>query len=190
MGLIKIRDKDIRLAQSQRFRDDALDRSWRGDAEGLLARWNAEARSMGLRIEHKKSLFGLRWSKFSTAFYRVIRLGTTFKSKEPEWQAVTMGHEMFHARQWRGYRPAKFRTRYLFWTRWRWAIEVQAYCESVRVLVALGASNKTIDRYIAARPDVLWNNYALRGLRKKDVYAYTLLALKDAREEAERRLAA
>jgi len=189
MGLIKLRDKDIRIAQSQRFRDDALDRSWNGDAEGLIARWKAEARTMKVAIEYKSSHFG-RWSKLSTTFYRSIRLGTTFKSRPPEWQAVTMGHEIFHARQWRGYGPSKFRTRYLFWTRWRWAIEVQAYCESVRVLVALGANDDTIRDYIADRPAVLWRNYAIKSIWKKDVYAYTLLALKDAWEEAERRVKA
>lgn len=188
MGLIKLRDKDIRRARSERYRDKALDRRW--GANDLLERWMQEAKGMGVRVVPKTSFFGMRLSKMSTTYYREIRLGTGYPDKRPEWKAVTMGHEMLHARQWRGYGRNKFRTRYLFWTRWRWAIEVQAYSESVRILVALGANDETLTEYIASRSDVLWNSYALKGLRRKDVYVYTHSILCDARVEAERRLAA
>jgi len=188
MGLIRIRDRDIRLAESQRFRDDALDRPWFKNASGLLIRWRTEARLLGVRLVSKRSLFGLRFSKFSTAYYKEIRLGTTYNRKSDEWKAVTLGHELVHSRQWRGYGRNTFRTRYILSMRWRWAIEVQAYAESVRILAALGASREEISNYIDTRPGALWDSYGLRGLRKKDVYTYTLRTLRDARDEALRRL--
>ena len=142
---------------------------------------------MGVRVVPKTSIFGSRLSKMSTTYYSEIRLGTDYPRLSQAWQAVVMGHEMLHARQWRAYGRNRFRTRYLFRTRWRWAVEVQAYAESLRIMVALGFSSEAIESYISTRGDVLWENYALRSLRKDHVLRYTAQILDDARADAERR---
>jgi len=187
MGLIKIRRSDRRLAEDDRLRDKYLDRH--RSPEELVARYEAEAKRLGLRIENKSSHWG-RLSRMSTTYYRELRLGTGAQNYKPFPKARLLAHELFHARQWRWWEPTKFRTRYVFWTRWRWAIEVQAYCESVRAMISMGASDKAVDAYIEDRPRVLWENYALKGLRRDHVYRYTKAILRNAATEHRARVAA
>lgn len=161
--MARVRSSDYRLARSTRLRDRALDR--RREADWLLDRWEAEAERMGVTILPKTSLFGVRWQSLSTAFYKQIRTGKSYASRPPEWRAVTLGHEIYHSRQWRAWGRTRFRTRYLFSGRFRLAIEAQAYAESVRILVAQGASRRTVDDYIDRVTSKFARTYWLRHLR-------------------------
>lgn len=183
MGLIRIRKADVDLALDSRLHDPVLDESWKGEPERLKVHYRKEWERYGVKAVYKSTSYG-RLSKMTTTYYRKIRLGTGYAKAEPEWQAVTDAHETVHVRQWRRWGRNRFRTRYLFWTRWRWAIEVQAYAESVRALVALGASESKIRDYITRRPKVLWDNYALKSLRKNDVYSMTIFVLQKTWDDA------
>jgi hypothetical protein len=184
VGLIRLRGEDIALARDDRHGDAVLDCDWSRKEAALLDHFEHAAQWMGLAVVNKPDL-GTSLSRMSTTYYRELRLGTGYADKTDAWKAVTMAHEILHARQWRHWGPATFRTRYMFWTRWRWAIEVQAYRESVRCLVALGVRPSTLDEYIASRPGVLWSKYAIKTLHKGDVFEHTMRLLTEARVIAE-----
>lgn len=188
MGLIKLRDKDIALARDDRHGDsmvkslaDAarLEKKLPISADGgnLIQRFQLQAEIMGLALEKKSG--GSKLARMSTTYYGSIRLGSKYDSLSDEWKSVLLAHELVHARQWRHFGRRTFRTRYLFWTRWRWAIEVQAYRESVRMLIALGASKGLIESYIDARTKSLLSNYTLSSLNLKNVRTATVKLLRE-----------
>jgi hypothetical protein len=172
MGLIRLRDDDVALARSRADEDIALSGPWAGQAQRLCARYLDEAKSLNLRVVEKSSTW-LRLSKVSTTYYKEIRLGSDWKEKDIHDQAVILAHELRHARQWRRYGPSTFRNRYIFYTRWRWGVEVQCYAESIRALVALGAVPTAVDKYIDDRVKALWEHYVLGTLHKGDVMTHT-----------------
>ena len=172
MGLIRLRDDDIALARSRSDEDIALSGPWAGQADPLCKRYFDEAKEMGLRVVEKSSTW-LRLSKMSTTYYKELRLGSGWKEKDIHDQAVILAHELRHARQWRRYGRTTFRNHYIFHTRWRWAVETQCYCESIRALVALGAAPAVIDKYVDDRVKALWESYALGSLHKGDVMTHS-----------------
>lgn len=171
MGLIKLRSQDLALARDESYHDPTIERG-RWEASELIERFELLADRMGVAIDRKGDN-GTPLSRMSTTYYTTIRLGTSYDDKSPAWQAVTLGHELCHARQWRGYGRSTFRTRYLFWPRWRWSIEMQAYRESIRVMMALRFKASTIADFIDERPDVLLDKYAIGTLDHANVRTYT-----------------
>lgn len=181
---LRIRKKDLKLASSRVHRDPVLDKDHRGKAHALSLHYRRTWKRYGVTPVYKSTFWG-RLSKMSTTYYKQVRLGTTYRKLSDGGKALTDGHETVHVKQWRHYGRSTFRTRYLFWTRWRWAVEVQAYAESVRVLVALGARDEEIREYITSRPTVLWEKYVgMKLIRKRDLWSNTILVLQQAYDDA------
>lgn len=172
--MTRIREVDLQLARSRLGEDPLLDRRWKGpEAESeLFHNQIDQAQAMGLELVVKSSFWG-SLSVMSTTYFKQIRLGNDWSDLSRTMKVVLLAHELRHARQWREYGRATFRTNYLFQPRWRWAVEVQGYCESVRTLVALGASPDWIEQYIDHRVGSLWKKYALKTIRKDDLFGYS-----------------
>lgn len=180
MGFMKLRTKDIELARDDRYQDPFIatlaQQRWRemmtADPDDLIERFKREAALLGVGFESKPDA-GTKLSRMSTTYYATIRLGTNFEGKDAKNQAITLGHELLHARQWRGFGRSKFRTRYMFWPRWRWAIEMQAYRESIRIMLALGYTRDDCERYAISRVSSMLSSYGLGSLRRDDVAEWT-----------------
>lgn len=152
------------------FHDPHLDRPW----EAAALKYHAEqrAKKMGYKIVNKRS-WGTKLSKFTTTYYRQIRVGEKYPDYPIEAQAIIMCHEIVHARQWRHYKPARFATRYLASARFRWAMEVQGYAEGIHAAVALGADEDYIEHQIQHRANTLRKSYSMWSLRASDVRSAT-----------------
>lgn len=185
--MLKLRPKDIELAWSELLRDDILDQDWRGRADELMAHYRKVWKKVGVKAVKKSSAFG-RLSKMTTTYFKQIRLGTGYDKKSDEWKAATDAHETVHVKQWRRWGRNRFRSRYLFWPRWRWAIEMQGYTESVRALVALGAADELLHEFIQSRPGSLKRNYALGILNQDQMSKETLRILTQAWNDHKKRL--
>jgi hypothetical protein len=173
MGLIMLRDDDIELASWTRFHDEDLEKFGR-NAAAMLADAEKWARDAGYVIKPKTSFFGSRFSKMTTTYYKEIRVGDGWAGYTPPKKASILKHEIVHAKQWRHYGRGTFGARYIFSARFRWAMEVQAYRESVRAYRTLGAKESWLRTYATKDvPDILWQNYMLGVLRKGDVYEHT-----------------
>jgi len=172
MGLIKLRDSDVELASWTRFHDEDLENFGR-DAAAMLADAEKWARDNGYVIKPKTSFFGSRFSKMTTTYYKEIRVGDGWEDYSIPRKASVLRHEIVHAKQWRHFGRASFGANYIFSARFRWAMEVQAYRESVRAYRVLGAKEDWLRNYATREvPDVLWQNYMLGVLRKGDVYEH------------------
>lgn len=173
MGLVRLRDSDVDLASWTRFHDADIDRHGR-DAVAMLKDAEKWAHDHGYVIKQKTSFFGSRFSKMTTTYYKEIRVGDGWEGYSVPKKASILKHEIVHAQQWRNFGRAEFGSRYVFSARFRWAMEVQAYRESVRAYRTLGATEKWLRNYATREvPDVLWQNYMLGLLRKGDIYEHT-----------------
>jgi hypothetical protein len=170
VGLIKLREEDVTLASSTAFLDKDL-ADFGKNSGAMLEDCFAWAKDNGFAIKQKSSHFGGRLSKMSTTYYKEIRVGARWTEFSVPKRAAVLKHEIVHARQWRHYGQGSFATKYIFSARFRWAVEVQAYRESIRVYRTLGAVEKWLREYVKDLvPNSLWKNYALKTLRKDDVY--------------------
>lgn len=185
--MLNLREKDIDFARSELHRDDILDKDWRGKADELGSHYRKIWEGVGVRAVKKSSAFG-RLSKMTTTFYKQIRLGTNYDKKSPEWKAATDAHETVHVHQWRRWGRNRFRSRYIFWPRWRWSIEMQGYTESIRALVCLGASDELIHEFIQSRPGSLKSGYALGILNQDQMSTETLRILTQAWNDHKKRV--
>jgi hypothetical protein len=173
MGLIRIKSSYRKIAGSTRHHDPKTPTFHRNSA-AMLAHGYSWAKDNGYRIRKKTSFLGSRFSKMTTTYYKEIRVGYQWDSYSRVSKAMIMMHEIVHARQWRYYGRGTFATKYVFNTQFRWAMEVQAYRESLIALKALGATRSYLEKYAKSIvPGILWKNYMLRSLRKSDVYKYT-----------------
>lgn len=172
MGLIRIRDKHVRLAMDNDSYDAVKDLLQGSKTPSIIIeRCIDEANRLDLRITTKTST-SKTWSKMTTTFYKEIRLGTGF-ALQPEWaQAMIWAHEMVHGNQWRKMGRATFGTRYLD-TRWRWIIEMQAYRMSIHIRERIGIPQAATVTYIQQKPNDLWDAYAFWALNKWDFTKYT-----------------
>ena len=172
MGVLKIRSRHKKLALS----DDCLDkRVFQLDTpEKMLEHYERRAEKMGIKIIPKTS--SLRnWSKMTTTFRWNIRAGHDYESYSTQRKALTLCHEFVHVDQWDIYRL--FGPRYLG-ARWGWAMEMQAYRQTLRGKKALGFTDAEIEQYIRATPDALWKSYWLmRPIRRRDFDNFTLAVL-------------
>lgn len=173
MGLIKLREEDIKLGSSCVFLDTDLADFGR-NAGAMLEDAFAWAQANKFALKKKSSHFGSRFSKMSTTYYREIRVGSRWEEFSVAKKAAVLKHEIVHAKQWRHYGQVRFAAKYIFSARFRWSMEVQAYRESVRAYRTLGALESWLREYVLdSVPGSLWNSYGLRTLRKDDVYDET-----------------
>lgn len=171
---MRLRSSDIRRADSTRAFDKVM-KLLEGatTADEIIERCRREAKRLGLRIVTKSST-SLQWSKFTTTFYKEIRLGSEFHKKAKWQQAATWAHEMVHVYQWRLEGRARFGSRYVFRTRYRWAYEVEGYRMSVHIRERLKVPRAWTRAYIFDRPNVLRKSYALHTIRRNDLTKHTI----------------
>jgi hypothetical protein len=170
--------KDEAFASRSELASSRLSLRW-SDHARLRDVLLSDVRALGLRVV-KKSSTSMRLSKMSTTYFSELRLGSGYDDRPIHDQAALIAHELYHARQWRHYGRATFATSYVMRPKWRWAIETQAYGESVRAWVAMGATREFVMRYIETRADVLLRDYALGILNKESVRASTSAVLRRA----------
>lgn len=135
---------------------------------------------LGLELKEKDSNF-LRLSKMTTTYFNEIRLGANWSEYSDYQKANIYVHEAVHARQWRTVGRFRFGTWYLRRPRWRWAIEMQGYRESVRWAVieldAKKAPTRAIEAEVRRRSEsvtgILLNGYSLARVSKYDRAKYT-----------------
>jgi hypothetical protein len=168
------------------FHDPHLDRPWK--PEPLKYHAEQRAKKMGYKIVNKRS-WGTKMSKFTTTYYKQIRVGEGYPNYPVPIQAMIMCHEIVHARQWRHYRPARFATSYLASARFRWAMEVQGYAEGVHAAVAMGAEEDWIERNIENRAQTLRKGYSMWSLRASDVRGATRNILHERYKKAKKLVA-
>lgn len=172
-GRLKIKDRHIKLALSDRCLNPNIDQL--DTSEKMLAYYEAEARRRGIRIIPKAGLFGSDWSKLTTTFWWNIRAGKNYESYSTQGKAGVLAHEWVHVVQWDVY--PFFGPRYLG-PRWGWAMEMQAYRETIRAMKVRSYTEKEMQDYVDGRAASLWKSYRLmHGIRRKDFDTYTHMIL-------------
>lgn len=159
---LKLRAKDEKRAKSSDCLDESI-RSYKR-AQDLLEYCLKEIKRLGLRVVEKKKS-KLRLSKMSTTYYREVRVAHGFWKRDIPTQAATLAHELVHARQWRKHGRVRFALAYATSPRFRLAVELQAYRESIRAMRAMGYSNKYIESYINRKPFTMKDAYLLHRVR-------------------------
>jgi hypothetical protein len=100
------------------------------------------------------------WSKFNTTFPKTIYVTKDFDKHQIEIQAVILWHEIVHLREYKEMDPKTFYEHYIF-PEGRWALEVQAYRESFRVMRLLGLSESRIRAKMTDQAESLYEGYEL-----------------------------
>jgi len=181
MGILKIKKRHINYAMSKAHEDQILSTLWteKGDAARLQEHYREIWKKMRIKVRYRRTKRG-KFANLTTTYYSRILLSQAYAKSDSAWQAATDAHETVHARQWRSLGRVKFAARYAFSSRWRWAIEMQAYCESIRALHAQGASEATLHAYIQRRAGVFRKFYAMRAIRSSSLEKWTSSILEDA----------
>jgi hypothetical protein len=181
--LYRLRDQDIELALDDSLRDEWLDKP-RKPIE-CLDHFACVAEEMGLSvvIKRKRNPF-----QMNIALERRIKFSSKYPGYSTTFKASVYGHELYHARQWDHWGTARFRNRYLTRPRFQWAMETQAYAESVRIFVAQGLPDHKITRYILGIPKTLRGYPLARLIRWQDLDNMTVGVLRRAATQAAARL--
>ncbi len=165
---MKLRKRDIALAESRRFLSPRLEQDWEGSAQELHDQCEDQLVALGYRFVYKKGPKSWRWKRFTTTMRRRIYLGVGWRKKNIRNRATILAHELVHALQWKGLRA--FGTRYVLSTRFRWAVETQAYRESCRAMRAMGMAEQAVQAYASEVPGRLIKGYAILNRRlRKDI---------------------
>ena len=113
----------------------------------------------GVDLEYKAD--GIEaWSRFNTTFPKTIYLVKDFESRPLRNRAEVLWHEVVHLRQYEKMTPSTFYQHYVF-AEGRWALEVQAYRESFRVMRILGYDEAAIQTLMRSRAESLYDGYEL-----------------------------
>ena len=139
--------------------DESCAQTWfTGDAEADIERVDEILTMEGLKIVH--------WNptgSAGTSGRQSIYVDKSYKDKSAADQALLMSHELVHACDRKRLGDATFEQRY-FHSAGRWVFEVRAYAQTVRSLVAQGASAKRVAAYIDDRIVSLRQGYWLHDI--------------------------
>ena len=160
---MNIRKKDIARARSARYLSTYLGKM--RAADDVAAYFLRRFRAMGYRMAYKKGPKGWKAARMTTTMRRTVYLGTNWAKKGADERAALLAHEYVHARQHRGYKG--FLARYVFDSRFRWAVEAQAYRESVRAYRAMGRTEPALREYAENLPGRFIKNYVIGGRRMR-----------------------
>lgn len=156
-----LKTKHIRLAKDPLCLSPFLDKSRRPEHVAEHAR--QQLRQLGYTLRRKRGPSGWKTKRMSTTLRRVVWLGVNFDERAPIDQAALLMHELCHARQMRVY--SRFLARYIADSRFRWAMEAQAYRESVRAMRSMGAPKQRIRNYSHGRAEAIIRGYFILGRR-------------------------
>lgn len=178
---LPIRPQDLTLACSVKNEDRNLDLHKTPDA--MIAHCLGQAQLYGVQVVEKPKRSRLRMSKFSTTFYKQIRLVHGFYDRSKRDQARTLAHELVHVRQWRSFGRVRYALSYLG-ERFRWAMEMQAYAESVRAMVILRFPQSQIEWYANTKWKSIITPYRLGRIDRTDLERSTTYVLRSAMDHA------
>lgn len=180
-GNAKLRARHLKLARRKDYWGDAPPL----DAGEAIAVHADELARRGYIIGQKRKLALPRLSKMWAPMSTTIDLGPDgaeglhlvlvsngFYHRTKREQALTLGHELRHVRQYEGMGRVLFFLRYAF-AQTRWALEMQCYRGDLRDMRALGfslAERVAFARRVAAR---LVKSYALGRLNDQQVCSTT-----------------
>jgi len=129
------------------------------DPDVALDRVLDDLESQGIALVPKAS--GIEdWSKFTTTFPDTIFLGRDFPTWSVAERAEILWHERVHVREYERLGVERFLVVYAF-AEGRWALEVQAYRESFRVMRTFGISEDVVLGLMRPRAESLYDNYDL-----------------------------
>lgn len=156
---MKIRRKYRKIARS---RAHTATVPFSANPAQILDALHDEARRRGVRIVRRPGS-----GTSAVALRRTIYVPRDWPARPIKERVALLGHEMVHVRQWATYGIGGFLARYAR-PSWRWALEVQAYAEGLRLRAIMRVPRRL--REIAAKrtADRLWRRYALWPLSKKD----------------------
>jgi hypothetical protein len=101
------------------------------------------------------------WSKFTTTFPDTIYVDKDLQGEVSDaLRAQIYWHEAVHVRQYEEFGPKRMAILYSF-PEGRWALEIQAYRESFRILHLFGVSRDQILDSMPSRAEQLYDNYFL-----------------------------
>lgn len=116
----------------------------------------------GIRIIQKVGRIE-QWNKFTTTFPTKIYVAKNWDDMSEAWQAIILWHELVHVREYDIHTALKMGTMYIV-AEGRWALEVQAYRESFRVMRKFGMPEKDIRDRMLPRAEALYEGYELGAM--------------------------
>ncbi len=190
----RLKKSHLKLARSYKFNNTKLHK-YQTAQEALDAYipWLEKRRKLVI-----KSTKHHRLSKATTTYYKEIRLGSGWESKNSEQKAYILVHEAVHVRQWDHYGRLRFGGKYIFDARFRWAVEVQGYREGIMwgvvVLKARGHSDTKVRDILQDKIDrcirsLLGKTYALKSIRRSDIKKHSRAIFEESITWQLRRLA-
>ena len=167
--MAKLRSKDLTLARSSKLLSSTLKK--RHNAEYLITHATSELKKLGYRLRLKKGPSGWKSKRMTTALRKTIWLGVGWASRPAVDRAATLMHELVHARQYRYY--TAFLARYIADSRFRFAMEAQAYRETIRAYRSMRYSETALKKHARDLPRRFIKSYWILGRRmKKAVIRY------------------
>jgi hypothetical protein len=130
----------------------------------LLALDELEAR--GIKVLPKAESGYEQWDQFTTTFPHTILVAPGWDELSYASRAATLWHELVHVREYEEYGELLMGLTY-FTAEGRWAMEVQAYRETFRVLRILGRSEEDLRKSMHARADGLYEGYSLGSMPRE-----------------------
>jgi hypothetical protein len=125
----------------------------------------AEIAEAGITIEPKAE--GLEdWEFFNDTATTEIYTDKKFDSYNDAGKAGILWHELVHVREYERHEIQTFFVMYAF-PEGRWALEVQAYRESYRVLRLWGMAEEEIKKRMRPRAEMLYDGYDLFQMPKE-----------------------
>lgn len=190
----RLRKSDLKRARSYKFNNTKLHKyeTAQEALDGYIP-WLEKRRKLVI-----KSTKYNRLSKATTTYYKEIRLGSGWESKNSEQKAYILVHEAVHVRQWDHYGRLKFGSKYVFDVRFRWAVEVQGYREGIMwgvvVLKARGHSDSKVRDILQAKIDqsinsLLGKTYLLNRISRSDIKKHSRAIFEESITWQLRRLA-
>lgn len=162
--MARLKRKHIRFAESSKYLQSctAVPRN----AKKSLAKAQRIRKGMGLRARTKIPA-NTRWSRLTTQLPWCTLYGKDWAKRSVFSKAITLWHELVHARQWRAGHFARY-----FWAPWRWALEVQAYRGEIRARKAMGQGRATllkrVDRVVGRLRKIYWLQRLSRGQLERE----------------------
>ncbi len=178
--MARLSEKHIRFAQLGKNMATSMPKS--RSPKSILALGESYRKRYKLKVVYKRGTG--KWGRTSTTMFRKLWLSKNFEDQHIADRAHEFMHELVHARQWRSVGRVRFAIRYLN-AQWRWAYEVEARREAIRVMAHIGAKKRIILDYIERQArGGLKKGYSLGRLDQKQVETETRRILLDQLDAA------
>lgn len=137
----------------------------------------AYAKALVYLEEHEVSIStkgdGDPTADFTTTLPGQIFLSAKFSALPIQYQAATLWHEIVHVNQWERMGKDVFIQHYAY-SEGRWALEVPAYRQSLRLVRKFGMDPSAYESYKTGRFNALYDKYALGTMPRECAEEHTL----------------